>query len=148
MYLPSVTQWYHMVNVHICCRRPRRAIIRTKPTAARARARRVGNYIRAVALEDLFARITCACLSDPVREQVAGVSCLRALSGDGQTGELGAGFGCGGDIWGRAGNERCWGGGDEGKGGEGEEESGFHCCCVWDCGVEAVLEVCSGQEMR
>lgn len=119
-----------MIYIHVagCC--PCCAIIWTEPTSTRARTRIVRYHVRPVALEHLFARITRSGLCDPVRKQVAGVSCLRALCGDSQTGELSAGLGGGRDIWGSAGNERGGSGGDEGDGCEGKEDCRLHGCCV------------------
>ena len=75
-------------------------------------------------------------------KQVAGVSCLRALCGDSQASELGAGFGCGRDIWGSARNERGRSGGDEGDRCEGEEDCGLHGCCV-ALVLRGMFEVCN-----
>jgi hypothetical protein len=112
VHLPCVTERDHVVNIHICRRAPRRAIVRTEPASACACARRVGYDIGAIAFEDLFARVAGAGLSDPVGEQVARVTCLRALRGDSETSELSAGFRGRGDVGWCAGDEGRWGCGD------------------------------------
>jgi hypothetical protein len=127
-YLPSITQRHHMIDVNVGCSTPRRAVVRAEPAAAGACACRVGYDVCAVALEDCFARVAGAGLRDPVGEQVARVAVLRALGGDGEAGELGAGFGGGGDVGGCAGDEGGWGCGDAERGGESEEDCGLHCC--------------------
>jgi hypothetical protein len=115
-----------MINVDVTSSRPRRAVIRAVPATARARARSVVHYARAIALEDSLTRVAGPGLCDPVGEQVAGVAGLRALRGDCEAGELGAGRGCGGDVGRGAGDEGCGSGGDEGGGEEGEEDGGVH----------------------
>jgi hypothetical protein len=108
IHLPCVTERDQVVNIYICRCGPRRAIIRTEPTPACACARRVGHDVGAIALEDLLARVAGAGLCDPMGEQVARVPCLRALRGDSEAGELGAGFRGGGDVGWCAGDEGRW----------------------------------------
>lgn len=120
-----------MIDINVTRRGPRRAIIRTLPSPACARACIIGYDIGAIALEYSFARVARAGLRDPVREQVARVAGLRALGGDGEAGELGARFagrrhvgrGACGEV------EGCWGGGNDGY--KAEEDGGLHGRWCW-----------------
>lgn len=117
-----------MIDVNVTRRRPRRAVVGTKPRAGNGRASIVCYDVCAVALEDRLARVAGAGLRDPVGEEVARVAGLRALGGDGEARELGCCFRLGGHVGGSAGGEVGWGGGggDEGSGDCGDEEGGLH----------------------
>lgn len=132
IYLPSITQRNHVIDIYVTRRRPCRAIVWAKPRAGDRRARIVGDYVCAIALEHRLARVAGAGLSDPVGEQVARVASLRALGGDREAGELGSCIGFGGHVGWSAGGEVGWGGGGggDGSGDCGDEEGGLH--LVWN----------------
>lgn len=137
--LPGVTQRHHVINVNIARCRPCGAVVRAEPTSRCRDACSIGNYVGAIALQHGLARVARAGLRDPVREQVARVTGLRALSGDGEACELRRGLSLGGNIRGRAGDEGCWGGRNEGNGRQCGEDGGLH---------DVVVEVYSGTKVR
>jgi hypothetical protein len=132
-YLPCIAQWHHVINVNITCGRPCCSIIWTEPASACASARRVGDYICAIALQDLFTRVASARLSDPVREQVARVARLWSLSCDGQASKLSSCFAGGWNVGRCTSGEVkwCWSRRDEGHGCDGNEEGRLHDCCQY-----------------
>lgn len=94
MYLPGVAQGDEVVDVYVAGGGPCSAVVGAEPASARAGTGRVGDYVRAVTLENRLAGVACSRLGDPVGEQVTRVAVLRALSGDGQACELGASVAC------------------------------------------------------
>jgi hypothetical protein len=132
-YLPCIAQWHHVINVNITCGRPSGSIIWTEPASARASARRVRDYIRAITLQDLFTRVASARLGDPVREQVARIAGLRPLSCDGQASKLRPCFAGRGNV-GRCASgkvEWCWSRRNEGHGCNSNEDRRLHDCCQY-----------------
>jgi len=110
MYLPSIAQGHHMIDIDVACCCPRRAIVRTEPASRCRRARRVGYDTGAISFQDRLTRVARSGLSDPVRKQVTGVAGLRSLGGNGEAGKLGSGGGRGGNV-GRSASDRvnrCW----------------------------------------
>lgn len=77
-----------MIDIDIASGRPRRSVVRAEPGTRGRSAGAVGNDVCAVALEDCLSRVAGAGLGDPVGEQVARVTGLRALGCDGEAGEL------------------------------------------------------------
>lgn len=117
-----------MVDINICGSGPGCTVVRAGPASAGACARGVGHDVGTITLEDLFTRVAGSGLGDPVREQVARVAVLRALSSNSQSCELSAGLAGGGNVGRRASSEvdGCWGSRNESRRGDGEKDGGLH----------------------